>query len=76
MPFEAPWQAVTEWLDMTVEEIEEVLPNIRSFPEEMLLKKEDVFVKRVTATNSDCTNEGSLVSCTAIDKQVQSSTFE
>ncbi len=63
MPYEAPWQAVTEWLGMSVEETEEVLPNVRSFPDEMLLKEADVFVNSGTTTNSGCTGEGSLVFC-------------
>merc|ERR1712150_50794 len=65
MPFEAAWQAVTEWLDISREETEEVLPNIRSFPDTMLLKKEDVFTNKVhTASNDNCSGEGTLVSCT------------
>ncbi len=66
MPYEAPWQAVTEWLDMSVEETEEVLPNVRAFPDEMLLKEKDVFVNSVTTTsNNDCTaGGGNLFSCT------------
>ena len=69
MPFESSWHAVTEWLDLTPEDVEEVLPNVWSFPDEMLLNEEDVFVTKSSNANT-CSDDGSLVFCTPIDEQI------
>jgi hypothetical protein len=66
MPFEAQWNAVIDWLGMK-DHKHKILPNHRSFPEEMLLKKEEVFVDK-ERTTTECNNSGEVVSCIALEE--------
>mmetsp|Transcript_15372 Transcript_15372/g.23177 ORF Transcript_15372/g.23177 Transcript_15372/m.23177 type:complete len:343 (+) Transcript_15372:2-1030(+) len=67
MPFEAPWNAVIEWLGVTNEdEIDKILPNRRSFPSEMLLRKDELFVEDKNINPIECNNEGHAVFCEPI----------
>ena len=73
MPFEAPWNAVIQWLGITNEdEIDEILPNRKSFPEAMLLNKNDLFVDKENkfvdeeSSVNECNGNGQTVSCAHI----------
>lgn len=73
MPFEAPWNAVIQWLGITNEdEIDEILPNRKSFPEAMLLNKNDLFVDKENkfvdeeSSVNECNGNGQTVSCANI----------
>ena len=69
MPYEAPWQAVTKWLQMSDEETEEILPNLRSVPTSMLLEKE-VFKSNGPLTgHNKCIGDGNFVVCNPTEKR-------
>jgi hypothetical protein len=70
MPFEAQWNAVIDWLDMK-DNIDKILPNRMSFPEEMLLKKEELFLDKGRTVN-ECKDSGEVVSCIALDDEITS----
>ncbi len=64
MPFEAPWNAVVEWLGITNDdEIDDVLPNRKSFHRNMLLQKDELFVEGESNGTTECKNEGHLLFC-------------
>ena len=64
MPFEAPWNAIVEWLGITDEdEIGSILPNRRSFQRSMLLQKDEVFVEGKSNSTPECKNAGGLLLC-------------
>jgi len=64
MPFEAPWNAAIEWLGVTsAENINTILPNLKSFPSETLLQKDDVFVGDVQSNQVNCQSSDKIASC-------------
>lgn len=63
-PFEAPWNAIIQWLGVVNEdEIDKILPNRKSFPKTTLFEKEQVFVE-MESISSECKGEGNVVFCT------------
>ncbi len=67
MPFEAPWNAVSQWLGVEDEsELEQILPNRKSFPDTMLLDSNDMFgLENQNYNKGKCEDEGRVVSCVA-----------
>ena len=65
MPFEAPWNAVSQWLGIEEEyELEKILPNRKSFPD-MLLESTETFVdEELVFQEEHCEDDGTVVSCT------------
>lgn len=62
MPFEAPWNAVSQWLGIEEEyELEKILPNRNSFPD-MLLESDETFVDEAFV-EENCEGEGTVVYC-------------
>lgn len=48
MPFEAPWNAVIQWLNITDDkDIDLISPNRKSFQKDVLLTCEDLFVPQI-----------------------------
>ncbi len=67
MPFEAPWNAVSQWLGVEDElELEKILPNRKSFPN-MLLDSQDTFIVKWDYQEESCDDEGVVVSCVATE---------
>ena len=70
MPFEAPWNAVSQWLGVQDDaDLDKILPNRKSFPDYMLLNATYIFHenKSQDLQEESCEDEGSLVSCIPID---------
>jgi uncharacterized protein (DUF1501 family)/uncharacterized protein (DUF1800 family) len=63
MPFDAPWNAVSQWLGIDDESsLDRVLPNRMSF-DGMLLSKADIFNDDADTGNLKCEDESDEVSC-------------
>lgn len=63
MPFDAIWNAVSQWSGTTDEgALNKILPNRQSFPGK-LLQNHDVFRERQSQQEIPCENEGLPVSC-------------
>lgn len=65
LPFEAQWNPVIQWLGIRSENaIDKILPNRKSFPDEVLLQEKEVFVEKENIAES-CQGEGNVVFCSA-----------
>jgi len=63
LPFEAPWNAVVQWLGVTSDdELDKILPNRKSFPG-MMLSEQEVFAQKRWSPPKLCKGEGEEVSC-------------
>lgn len=63
MPFDSPWNAVSQWLGIDDESsLNRVLPNRKSF-DGMLLSKLNVFRDDTGTTSPVCKDDGYVVSC-------------
>ena len=68
LPFEAPWNAISQWLGIANDyDLETILPNRKSFPG-MLFDGDEIFVEdnytsNILGNNSQCSDEGTIVSC-------------
>jgi hypothetical protein len=72
MPFDAPWNAVSQWLGIDDESsLNRVLPNRMSF-DGMLLSKGNIFNDDTDTGSLICEDEGSAVSCIGDNELVES----
>ncbi len=64
LPFEAPWNAVIQWLGVTSDdELDTVLPNRKSFPAGMILNHQELFTESQWTPLQECEDEGMEVFC-------------
>ena len=67
MPFEAPWNAVSQWLGVEDQsDLDKVLPNRNSFPD-MLLDLDGTFTSRQGRNSEQCEGKGPVVSCVPME---------
>ena len=64
MPFDSIWNGVTEWLGVAdSKEKDKILPNLVSFPTDVLYTNKELFVENSVANATQCENEGEYVWC-------------
>ncbi len=64
IPWEALWNSVSQWIGISENDLNHVLPNRQIFKSKsMLLEKGDLFLENVPSKLDSCEGEGTYVSC-------------